>query len=182
MLRLTDEQKAANRFAKMLDKAREYRPSKYLTKYVKPKFQEMIRAEAGSRDGYEKFVRLGEIHEVYSPIGKVVCITCGKTGPWKGDYLGGGKFDAGHFCGTRNSVVFDIGCHPQCVECNQHNSGERAAYRAYMSHVYGLAEVERLEDLRDNVSISFTHEELVAKRIEFMDRLAAAIKKINAGS
>ena len=183
MPKLTDEQKAANRFKRLMDTAACCRENKYLNKYVKPDFCALVRAEAAIFVGMVPSVVKGEIVEVYSPFGMCVCVTCGVVRPWKNKgYNGCSNMDAGHYLTGDRVVLEPTNCHPQCSgNCNIHGSGESSNYRLYISHVYGEYEVDRLHRLKNAKDYQKpSHEELVTKRIEFMDRLAVAKAIIEA--
>lgn len=167
--------KEAKRVARMLAKSREYQCSTYVRNFVAPEFQKMIRAEAGAKVGYVDAVVDGEIEQVFSPLGQCVCVTCGVVLPWKGTLEGQGM-DAGHcFPGKRNSFRFEeTACHPQCKYDNR-TGGHPAAMKLLIVHRYGADEFERLRNLKANRSRRFTREELVAMRLEYLDRIKVAV-------
>jgi hypothetical protein len=160
----------------MLDIARQYSVGKYRNLFVAPIYQKMVRAEAGALpDGDTPAIMAGQVALVYRTMGQCACVTCGKVGPWKGDYIGGGEIETGHFEPSRaNSIIFEeSNAHPQCKHCNQHRGGNLSAYRIWMEHVYGKDEVDRLERLK-NVVVQFNHEQLVDMRVAFQARLTLA--------
>lgn len=170
---LTQEQK---RFNRLMKTASCYRPHIYRTRFVAPVFQEMIRAESGARECDEPYVNAdGQLVSVYSPLGAVVCVTCGKLGPWKGEYFGGGTHDAGHFLAGRDaSIVFEeTGVNCQCKADNDSGSGSQGRYEIWMRHVHGQDEIDRLRRLQ-NVARQFTLDELVILLIGYKDRLKSA--------
>lgn len=133
-------------------------------------WQKCVRAEYGAKDCDEFCIVAGELDQVYSPIGSVICVTCGKHGFWTGQ-----EMDAGHFlAGRSNSILFEpLNIHPQCKYCNR-TGGNPQAYRQFMLQAYSAEIVEALEKMRRE-SISFTREELVAMRREYRERTKAAI-------
>jgi hypothetical protein len=74
--------------------------------------------------------------------GFIRCFTCGKVGHYK-------TFHAGHFLGgRRNNLLFnEIGCHPQCYECNVPKHGNQWEYGKRMVKLYGEKVVKDLEKL-----------------------------------
>lgn len=161
---------------RMLDVARQYQTSTYIRKFVAPDFQLMIRSEAAALPPNQEFAVVnGGIEYVWREFGQCVCVTCGKVGPWKGNAIGGGTIETGHFLASRrNSIVLEeSNAHPQCKHCNQHLSGNQGNYEIWMQHVYGQEEIDRLRKLKTE-SRKFTHDELVDLRIEFRRRLKVA--------
>lgn len=132
-------------------------------------WQKCVRAEAGSIDQNAVCMVDGEFTRVHSPIGYIVCVTCGKVGPWTGQVM-----DAGHFLASRcNSILFEpLNIHPQCKYCNR-TGGNPQAYRRFMLEAYGEQIVEALEQLKRQ-TLSFERSELVQMRREFRDRVKAA--------
>lgn len=69
------------------------------------------------------------------------CSTCGKT-------TQGIKYDAGHMIsrGSSSELRFELtNIHKQCsVECNQHGSGKRKEYEAFIIKKYGQAHLDWL--------------------------------------
>lgn len=180
---LTEQEKAENKRQRMLDTAKQYRPTKYKNLYVAPDFQSMIRAEVGADPRqYLTAVVDGKIQQVKREIGQCVCVTCGNVGPWKGKFLGGGTIESGHFIAGRfNSIIFEENnVHPQCKHCNQHLSGNQACYEMWMQFMYGQEEIDRLRQLKTE-SVSFSLEELVDMRIGYMARLKAAEERMSSG-
>jgi len=180
MMAMPPEEKARRARQRMLDTAAKYKPDTYARKYVAPKFQEMIRAEAGAQpDGYVFAVKDGMLREVFRQIGECVCVTCGKVLPWRSTGEAGGRLDAGHFLQSRrNSILFEaLGVNPQCSACNGPGGGKQNEYRQWMETVRGKETIERLERLK-TTSRQFTREELVDMRIEYMRRLKAAKERM----
>lgn len=173
------EEKAANSRQRMLEKAKEFQTSTYGRKFVAPLFQKMIRAEAGADDSFPFAIVDGELRDVAREIGQVVCVTCGTVAQWKGNSIGGGTIETGHFLASRrNSILFEeMNVAPQCVICNRHRSGEQQLFRKWMLAVRGPEVVERLERLKTE-SVSFSAEELVDMRIEYAARLKAAEERM----
>jgi hypothetical protein len=164
----------------MIETAKQYQSSTYIRKFVAPVFQKMIRAESGADPRpYHTAVVDGKIRQVKREIGQCVCITCGKTGSWKGSVDRFSGFHTGHFLASRrNSILLeeDNVC-PQCVYCNIYQSGNPQAFRQWMLSVRGPEAVERLERLKTE-SVSFSREELVDMRIRFTERLKAAEERM----
>jgi hypothetical protein len=175
---LTPEEKARRKRDRMIVKAREYQIGTYCHKFVARVFQRMIRAEAAAQPaGYVNAVIDGEIRGVYRRVGDIVCVTCGKRGPWRGNVM-----DTGHFLASRaNSILFEEdGVVPQCKRCNGWESGAPQRFRQWMLAVRGADTVERLEKLK-RTTRQFTREELVDMRIEFQTRLDRAEEKMKGG-
>ena len=174
--KLTSEEKLERKRRLMGDKAAEYQIGTYTNKFVAPVFQRMIRAEAAAVPwAFASAVVDGELRMVFRQVGECVCVTCGKVGPWKGNSIGGGTIETGHFvAGRRASILFEpTNAHPQCKHCNRHLFGNQARYEVWMAHTYGLDEPDRLRRLKSETR-QFSREELVDMRIEFQARLTAA--------
>jgi hypothetical protein len=147
-------------------------------------FQKMVRAEAAAiRDGRALAIVNGIPTFVPRRIGQCVCVTCGKVGPWKGEYFGGGPIQTGHFPPGRSaSILFEPhAAHPQCVHCNYPLSGNEANYQMWLSRVYGPDEPARLKRLRHETR-QFTREELVDMKLEFQSRLKAAEERMKCAN
>lgn len=175
--RLTKQHKAERTRQRMLDKAREYQLGTYSRKFVAPVFQQMIRAEAASEPAGETLAVVNaEIRGVFRKIGQCVCITCGKVAPWKGNSIGGGEIETGHFIASRRmSILFEeTNVAPQCKYCNRHLGGNQGCYEQWMLFVYGQDEIDRLRKLK-NETVQFTREELVDKRLFYKQRLDLAV-------
>ena len=178
---LSPEDKARRKRDRMIEKAREMSPGTYSRKFVATVFQAMIRAEdAALPSTFAAAVVNGQLTVVRRMLGQCVCVTCGKVRPWKNHGGTAGGMDTGHFIAGRGaSIVFEeTNAHPQCVGCNQHRSGEQANYTAWMEHVYGPEEVDRLRRLK-NTTRQFTREELVDMRIAFQERLREAEERMS---
>ena len=70
------------------------------------------------------------------------CVSCDKPKDW------GGQWHAGHYktVGARPDLRFnEKNCHKQCSVCNNHLSGNLAAYRIELINRIGIAAVEELE-------------------------------------
>jgi len=143
--------------------------------------QKAIRAEAGARNEFVKCVVDGQVEIKASPLKKCICVTCGKEMLWnhKGCH-------AGHFIpGRRPSILFglktkdgliEFGINPQCFTCNGPKGGNVSAYRQYM---LATADEEICEELwwqHNNVSKTWSIEELVPMRIGYLDRIRSAEK------
>ena len=179
MPKLTPEQKSANARAKMLEVARQYSTGTYIRKFVAPLFQSMIRAEAGAiPEGLTTVIVECEVGQSFRRVGECACITCGKVAPWKGNAIGGGEIETGHFLASRcNSILFEeANVSPQCKICNRHRAGEQQLYRKWMMTVRP-EDIERLEKLKPQ-SKQFTRDELVDMRIGYAARLNAAVARM----
>jgi hypothetical protein len=177
-MKLTDEQKKLNRFNRLLETAKTKQLGTY-TGIVAKDFQEMIRAEAGAFVGKVDVVINGcTIAKVFTPLGDAACVTCGNVLPWRGS----NHLDTGHcVAGRAASIVLEeTNVHPQCVSCNKYKSGNQEAYIVYMAYRYGYREVERLQRLK-NTARQWTREQLVWKKIEFLDRIKAAKEVMKHG-
>lgn len=177
MAKKTPEEKAANARARMLETAKgcNYK------KRVATQFQLMIRAEFGADDSpYVPAVVDGSIRHVARDIGQVVCVTCGDVYWWKDPRK---RINTGHFISRKkNATFFDpMNVGPQCVTCNKYRHGERGLFEIWVRHIYGAAEVERLQRLK-NESRKFTTEELVDMMIGFQARLKAAVAFIEGAT
>lgn len=173
MAKMPPEEKARRARERMLETAR---GCKY-QKRVATAFQLMIRAEFGADERpYHTAVVDGSLRQVARDIGQVVCVTCGDVYRWKDAYR---RINTGHFMGRGNAICFEpTNVAPQCVKCNKHRYGERALFEIWVRHVYGAAEVERLQRLK-NQSRKFSNEELVDMMIEYQQRLKAAVAIID---
>jgi len=172
---LTEQEKHERKRARMLQTAKQYTPGTYMRK-VAQIYQRMIRAEAAAKpEGVVFAITAGKVAEVFRRVGQCVCVTCGKVGPWKGNAIGGGVIESGHFIASRRaSVLFEPhNCHPQCKFCNQHLGGDQGNYELYIQHVYGHEEAGRLRRLKNEVK-QFTRDELVDMKLDFQARLKAA--------
>lgn len=177
---LTAEEKAARARDRILEKAKEFSTGTYVSRFVAPLFQRVIRAEAGA--DHRKLVIAvvdGEIRQVERNLGQCVCVTCGKVKPWSSGILG---MHTGHFLSSRrNSILLEeSNCAPQCHGCNYYPTGAPEAFRLWMRVVRGQACIERLEKLKTE-SRSFSREELVDLRIAYAERLAAAEERMRNG-
>lgn len=180
--KLTPEEKAENLRQRMIANARKYQIGTYKGK-VAEIFQEMVRAETAALPaGYTPAVHDGRIVQVWREVGQCVCVTCATKGPWKGEQIGGGPIQTGHFPPGRSaSILFEPhAAHPQCVHCNYTLGGNEVAYQAWISHVHGPDEPDRLKRLR-HTPRQFTHEELVNLNREFRVRLKAAVERMEKG-
>lgn len=173
---LTAEDKAERSRQRMLESARQWQLGTYSARFVAPVFQQMIRAEAAAQpSGLCVVIVDGELSQALREVGFCACVTCGTIAPWKGNAIGGGVIETGHFIASRrNSILFEeTNVAPQCKLCNRHRGGEQQLYRKWMLAVRGIEVVERLERLKTEVR-TFTREELVDMRIGFAARLRDA--------
>lgn len=177
---MSPEERAARARERMLEKAKEFQTTTYLSRFVAPVFQKMIRAESGADPReYVTAVVGGQLQQVKRSIGQCVCVTCGKVGAWSAGILG---MHCGHFLGSRrNSILLEeSNCAPQCHSCNFYPTGAPEAFRLWMRMVRGPEAIERLEKLKTE-SRSFGREELVDLRISYAARLAAAEERMRNG-
>ncbi len=177
---MTAEEKASRARQRMIEKAREVSPATYARRSVAQVFQKMVRAESAALpEGMTPAVVDGRIERVFRLVGQCVCVTCGKVGPWKGNYIGGGDIETGHFVASRRaSVLLEAhNAHAQCKHCNRHLGGNQANYELWMQYVYGPGEPDRLRQLK-HTTRKFTHEELVDLKIEYSRRLKAAKERM----
>ena len=166
------------RFGRLLKSSCVYSPARYRVKMVQPRFNQMIRAEAGAFVGMVPCVNNGRIWLAFSPLGYCVCVTCAAVHPWK-DPLQGGRLDAGHYLTGARVALEATNCHCQCVHCNRDQSGSGANYRLYMQHVYGQDEIDRLYRIKNTKTYEPPAREwLIAKRIECEDRIELAVEKM----
>jgi hypothetical protein len=182
---LTPEVKQARKRERMIEKAKDDKisPAKYAKRSVAPTYQKMVRAEAGADP--RPFVTAivdGEIAQVARQSGQCVCISCGKVGPWKGNYYGGGVFDTGHYVAGRClSILFEpTNSHPQCKHCNKTLSGNQGCYTTWMRFTYGQDEIDRL-NRQVNETGQFTLGELVDMKMGYQIRLQKAITLMEKG-
>lgn len=164
----------------MIEDAKRFSTGTYIAKRVAPLFQRMVRAERACRSASKDIAVVnGECAYVFRDKGECVCITCGSVHPWKGNTIHGGTLDTGHFIGSRrNSIVFEENnAHPQCKQCNLYLGGNQRHYETWMRRVYGDAEVERLQRLK-NITKQFTRDELIDLKLEFTARVKAAEQRM----
>jgi hypothetical protein len=100
------------------------------------------------------------------------CVTCGK----RDDYR---KMNAGHFIGSRVQAILLVedNIHVQCVHCNQHLSGNGAAYVEYMLENYGPEKIEELRALKHS-GYKYTREQLADLRDGYKARIKAQEKRL----
>ncbi len=183
---LTDEEKAKKRYDRLLQEARKKQLNTYRG-IVARDLQKAIRMEYALL-GHQRAVVGSELVSVSKQHGECVCVTCGKVMPWKDSGC-----HAGHFLGGRaDAIVFEeTGIHPQCAGCNQFRYGAPEEYRRYMQGVYGEEVIQELEqrkrgfirdvDGNDHKLVPSTREQLVARRIIYLDRIKAAQSKLDCG-
>ena len=177
--KLTPEERASRARNRMIETAHQWELGTHAGK-VATVYQRMVRAESAAMpDGYASAIVLGHVQEVFRQVGQCVCITCGKVGPWKGDFHGGGVIETGHFIASRRATILfePSNAHPQCKHCNRHLGGNPANYELWMQHVYGPDEPDRLHRLK-HTTRQFTHDELVDLQIGYRDRLKAAEERM----
>ena len=82
---LSPEEKERRTRARMLETAMQYSTGTFISRFVAPVFQKMIRAEAAAQpDSLEETVINGSIGLMMRKRGQCVCVTCGRVGPWSG--------------------------------------------------------------------------------------------------
>ena len=155
---LTAEQKRQNKINRTVQRYKCLQIGKCVKDTAK-QFQKMIRVEARESDGM------------------VTCCSCNKRLEL------GMDVDAGHWIGrSKRAVIFDErNCHPQCVNCNQFDNDGTAKvkYNVFMIDRYGQNVVDELVRL-GNTDKSYTREELAELREDFMDRIKAAERRLDA--
>ena len=166
------------RFDRLLENSKKKGLTKYRTSIVVPTLNRVIRAEAACRVQMEPCVVNGSITEVFSPFGEVVCVTCGRVGPWTGG-LDSQMFDAGHFVGKVAAIALDErNIHCQCKICNrggaQCGNGAPHEYELFMRSTAGQAVIDELRALKRTTK-QYTRHELVELYISYLDREKAAI-------
>lgn len=178
---LTPEQKAANARTRMIEKAKEFQVTTYVSRFVAPLFQKMIRAEFGAiRYSFQMAVVDGVVRGVSRELGQCVCVTCGKVQRWDSGIKG---IHCGHFVASRRHSILleESNCAPQCSWCNYYRSGAPQEFRLWMRTVRGQEAIDRLERLKTE-SRKFGRDELVDLRIAYAARLAAAEERMRNGS
>ena len=176
---LSETEKERRKRERMLAKFGEYTLGTAKNK-VATGYQRMIRAEAAAMPaGNTPAIVDGHLVDVYRCLGQCVCVTCGKVGHWKGESMGGGVIETGHFLASRAaSIIFEeSNTHPQCKLCNRHLDGNQSSYEMWMQTVFGPDEIDRLRRLKSQVR-QFTREELVDLKIEYKRRLDIAVEAI----
>jgi len=141
-------------------------------------FQRFIRAKAAAApSGAGLCVLDGKPSMVWRSQGELLCVTCGSVGPWNAN-----SFDAGHWLASRrNSILFEeTNCHSQCKYDNR-TGGAPEAYREFMLAAYGPEEMERLQQLKNNVSKKFTKEQLVLMRLSYRDQTKVFMDILKGG-
>jgi len=162
------------RFDRLFENSKKYSLTKYLGMTARD-MQKCIRAEAGAFEGHVKAVVAGRIETFYSPLGQVVCVTCGVGLPWSDK-----RTNAGHFVPGRSAsiVLEEFNVAPQCSYDNCYLHGKVDAYELYMREVYGQDVIDQLRWLKHQPKI-WTKEALVLKRIEYLDRIKSAIQTMS---
>lgn len=163
---------------RMIAKAKEYQISTYVSRFVAPVFQTMVRAEAGVGDARVPAVVRGEVMLIWKANGECVCVTCGKRASWQS---GLGGMHTGHFLGGRRLSILleEDNCAPQCCKCNVYESGAADRFHLWMLAVRGEDVIQKLTRLKASTR-SCTREELVDLRISFQTRLDNAMKRMKS--
>lgn len=117
---------------------------------------------------FQRLVRLRARDEY----GYCTCLTCGDRKPW-------GEMDSGHFITRSNkaTILDPRNVHAQCVRCNQHLSGNGAAYLQAMLAKYGIEVVEELQAAKLPRNHTWDREKLAAIKIDFLDEIARLEKE-----
>lgn len=117
---------------------------------------------------FQKLVRL----RARDKYGYCTCFTCGDRKPW-------GEMDSGHFITRSNkaTILDHRNVHAQCVRCNQHLSGNSAAYLQAMLAKYGIEVVEELQAAKLPRNHTWDREKLAALKIDFLDEIARLEKE-----
>jgi len=106
------------------------------------------------REWYDKLQVLVNQYVVHVRDKDKGCCTCGKTDPSV-------KYDAGHLYtrASRPDIRFELtNIHKQCsVNCNQHGSGMRVEYEAFIVKTYGITHLEWLQERKPNLKVQFKH-------------------------
>ena len=100
----------------------------------------------------------------------VRCISCNKI-------IHVSEADGGHFENRRNRVteLLPENVHAQCRNCNRFHEGNVIAYRAGIAHKYGVAYLERLE----NIILASKGNVEAFDKLESKDKLIIAKRKTN---
>lgn len=156
---------------RFMNTAKQYRTGTYLTRFVAPDFQKMIRAEAGAQPaGYAQAIIGGERSERYRDVGECVCVTSGRVLPWKGTNL----LDTGHFLASRlNSIVLEENNVAPQSHADNFDGGKPEYFREWMLWQRGQEIIDELEFLKRRVIRKFTLDELVRLRLTYNARLKA---------
>lgn len=118
-------------------------------KVLKENTKTLSQLEADAKKSFQKWVRLRDA-------GKN-CISCDK--PTK-DPAGGHFYSAGTYSGM---IFLPENCHLQCnTNCNKHLSGNLLEYRKGLINRFGIAFVERLDELSISLrNYKYTRQELI---------------------
>lgn len=94
-------------------------------------------AKARAWTQFSMFIRLRDA----DAFGRVQCITCQRSGPWK-------QFDAGHYLTrAKESTLFDEhNVHAQCKGCNRFQGGKFFEHEQAIVRKYGALELIRLKN------------------------------------
>jgi len=123
-------------------------------------------------DEFSKWIRIRDAIKTTGTKTDLLCFTCGKRYP----AFGKGCAQAGHFVPGRSHVLLfePHGVHAQCYNCNVNLKGSPQNYRDKMISTYGVAETERIEQSRFNLTFSYKSCELE----ELRDRYKALYKEL----
>ena len=97
--------------------------------------------------------------------GYASCVTCGVIKHFT-------ELQAGHFIPKKrgNSIYFvEENIHPQCVRCNNYESGNLIEYSRYMKDMYGEEKIDELLAL-SRTTVKFTVNDLLAMEDEFKEK------------
>ena len=130
---------------------------------------------------FNKLVRLRAVYKSWLLGGDLWhdCVTCEKPLPYGNDKKAGLEtMDAGHYRGVKATLIrFDpTNLHPQCCRCNQHDSGNRDAYREFIRATYGQGELDRLDCLA-NVPFQWPKEVLASLVLDWRAEIRSLEKQ-----
>ena len=123
-------------------------------------FQRLVRLRQADRSGF------------------VWCILCETKRPHNHKGI-----DAGHFYprGNHSRTIFeDMNCHPCCVRCNHHSSGNIRAYSEWMKHAYPADLLIWLE-IESKKPKKWEYHELAELKARYLDQIKLELKRIEAG-
>ena len=110
--------------------------------------------------------------------GDVWCILCEAKRPHNHKGI-----DAGHYYprGKHSRTIFwDMNCHPCCVRCNHHSSGNLRAYSEWMKHTYPDDLLDCLEEASKKPK-KWEYHELAELKARYLDQIKFELKRIEAG-
>ena len=149
-MRLTEEQKRANKVQRVLDRFKGLSIGKCVGE-VASKLLAIRRIESIDRNG------------------NLTCCSCGKV-----EVAAGHGFDGGHWIGrSRGSVVLDRrNINAQCVACNRFGTGAtKAGYDEFMRRTYGQDVMDELRRKSSEIK-QWTKDELAELYVQFSEELS----------